>query len=89
MNKTELISAIAEKAQLTKADAKRALDALTSTIAEELKKDEKVAVLGFGTFSVSERAARTGVNPRKPSEKINIPARKVVKFKAGSDLELN
>ncbi len=88
MNKTELIAAMAEKAQLTKADAKRALDAFTSTIAEELQKNEKVTVLGFGTFSVTERAARTGVNPRKPAEKINIPARKVAKFKAGADLEL-
>ena len=88
MNKTELIAAIAEKAQLTKADSKRALDAFTTTVGEELKKDGKVTVLGFGTFSVTKRAARTGVNPRKPTEKIKIAARKVVKFKAGTELEM-
>lgn len=88
MNKTELIAAMAEKAQLTKADAKRALDAFTGTISEELMKGEKVTILGFGTYSVSERAARKGINPstKKP---IDIPARKAVKFKAGAELKLD
>ncbi len=85
MNKTELVNAIAEKAGLTKVDAKNALDATLTSIADALKNDEKVALVGFGTFSVTEKAARTGINPRT-KEKIEIPARKVVKFKAGADL---
>lgn len=85
MNKTELVNAIAEKANLTKVDAKNALDATLATIADALNNDDKVALVGFGTFSISEKAARTGINPRT-KEKIDIPARKVVKFKAGADL---
>lgn len=85
MNKTELVNAIAEKAGLTKVDAKNALDATLTSIADTLKNDDKVALVGFGTFSVTEKAARTGINPRT-KEKIEIPARKVVKFKAGADL---
>lgn len=85
MNKTDLVNAIAEKAQLTKIDAKNALDATLASIAEALSKDEKVALVGFGTFSVVEKAARTGINPRT-KEKIEIAARKVVKFKPGADL---
>ena len=85
MNKTELVNAIAEKAGLTKVDAKNALDATLTAIADALKNDDKVALVGFGTFSVPEKAARTGINPRT-KEKIEIPARKVVKFKAGADL---
>lgn len=85
MNKTELVNAIAEKAGLTKVDAKNALDATLMAIADALKNDDKVALVGFGTFSVTEKAARTGINPRT-KEKIEIPARKVVKFKAGADL---
>jgi len=85
MNKTELVNAIAEKACLTKVDAKNALDATLAAITEALNNEEKVALIGFGTFSVTEKAARTGINPRT-KEKISIPARKVVKFKAGSDL---
>ena len=85
MNKTELVNAIAEKAGLTKVDAKNALDATLTSIADALKNDDKVALVGFGTFSVTEKAARTGINPRT-KEKIEIPARKVVKFKAGADL---
>ena len=84
MNKTELVNAIAEKAGLTKVDAKNALDATLTSIADALKNDDKVALVGFGTFSVTEKAARTGINPRT-KEKIEIPARKVVKFKAGAD----
>ena len=85
MNKTELVNAIAEKAGLTKVDAKNALDATLTSIADALKNDDKVALVGFGTFSVTEKAARTGINPRT-KEKIEIPARKVVKFNAGADL---
>lgn len=85
MNKPELVNAIAEKAGLTKVDAKNALDATLTSIADALKNDDKVALVGFGTFSVTEKAARTGINPRT-KEKIEIPARKVVKFKAGADL---
>ena len=87
MNKTELINAVAEKAGLTKVQAKAAMDATLNTIAEELLKGEKVAIIGFGTFAVAEKAARTGINPRS-KEKIEIPARKVVKFKPGAELEI-
>lgn len=85
MNKTELVNAIAEKANLTKVDAKNALDACIASIAEALEKDDKVALLGFGTFAVTEKGARTGINPRT-KETINIPARKVIKFKPGAEL---
>lgn len=85
MNKTELVNAIAEKANLSKADAANALKAALETIAEALEKDDKVALIGFGTFSVAEKAARTGFNPRTKAA-IEIPARKTVKFKAGADL---
>ena len=64
MNKAQLIDAIAEKAGLTKADSKKALEAFVATIGESLKKDEKVALVGFGSFSVSERSARAGRNPQ-------------------------
>lgn len=85
MNKTELVNAIAEKANLTKVDAKNALDACLSSIAGALEKEDKVALLGFGTFAVAEKGARTGINPRT-KETIEIPARKVIKFKAGAEL---
>lgn len=87
MNKTELINAVAGKAGLTKAQAKAALDATLNTITEEILKDGKVALIGFGTFSVVEKPARTGINPQN-KQKIEIPAHKVVKFKAGADLNL-
>lgn len=86
MNKTELINAIAEKANLTKVDAKNALDAAIAAIGEALAENDKVALLGFGTFSVAEKSARTGINPRT-KQKIEIAARKAVKFKAGAELE--
>lgn len=86
MNKTELINAIAEKANLTKVDAKNALDATIAAIGEALAENEKVALLGFGTFSVAEKSARTGINPRT-KQKIEIAARKAVKFKAGAELD--
>ena len=85
MNKTNLVNAIAEKANLTKVDAKNALDACLEAIAGALENNDKVALIGFGTFSVSEKAARTGINPRT-KETINIPARKVVKFKPGAEI---
>ncbi|WP_289269593.1 HU family DNA-binding protein [Paramuribaculum intestinale] len=88
MNKTELINAVAEKANLSKAQAKAALDATLNTISEALLKEDKVALIGFGTFSVAEKPAHTGINPRT-KEKIEIPARKAVKFKAGADLSLS
>lgn len=88
MNKTELINAVAEKANLSKAQAKAALDATLNTISEALLKEDRVALIGFGTFSVAEKPARTGINPRT-KEKIEIPARKAVKFKAGADLSLS
>lgn len=85
MNKTELVNAIAEQAKLSKVDAKAALDAALDTIANALAKGDKVALLGFGTFSLTEKGERTGINPRT-KETINIAARKVVKFKAGCEL---
>ena len=85
MNKTELIDKIALKAGLTKADSKKALDATLEAIKEALVANDKVALIGFGTFSVSVRAAREGINPRK-NEKIQIPEKKVAKFKAGAGL---
>ena len=84
MNKTELINAIAENAGLNKADAKKALDATISAISEALKKGDKIALVGFGTFSVNERPARTGINRTK--EQITIAAKKIAKFKAGAEL---
>jgi DNA-binding protein HU-beta len=85
MNKSELVSAVAQKSELTKVDAKKALDAVLEAIGEELKNDGKVVLVGFGTFSVTERSARKGINPRTKAP-IDIPAKKVVKFKAGSEL---
>lgn len=86
MNKTDLTNAIAAQAGLTKADAKKALDATLNAISAALKGGDKVALVGFGTFSVAERPARTGVNPlnKKP---ITIPAKKVAKFKSGKELD--
>ncbi|MBR5652718.1 MAG: HU family DNA-binding protein [Prevotella sp.] len=87
MNKTELIEKIAAGAGLTKVDAKKALDATLKAIKEAVVAGDKVALIGFGTFSVAERPAREGINPRT-KEKIKIDAKKVVKFKAGADLAL-
>jgi DNA-binding protein HU-beta len=85
MNKAQLIDAIASEANLTKADAKRALDAFVKTTTGALKKGDRVALVGFGSFSVSKRNARTGRNPQT-GKPITIAAKKVVKFKAGADL---
>ena len=86
MNKSELISAMAAEAQMSKADAKKALDAFISSVTNAMKAGDKVALVGFGTFSVSERAAREGRNP-KSGEVMNIPASKTPKFKAGKALK--
>ncbi|CDC23730.1 putative uncharacterized protein [[Clostridium] nexile CAG:348] len=86
MNKTEFISAIAEKAELSKKDAEKALKAFTDVVEEELKKGEKIQLVGFGTFEVSERAAREGRNPRT-GETMKIEACKAPKFKAGKALK--
>ena len=82
MNKTEFINAVAEKSGLSKVDAKKAVEAFVETVSSELKEGGKVALLGFGSFSVAEKSARKGVNP-KTKQPIEIPARKSVKFKAG------
>jgi DNA-binding protein HU-beta len=86
MNKTELVSSIAEKSGLSKADAKKAFDATVEAIAGALKAGDKVALVGFGTFSVSERPERQGINPAT-KETITIAAKKIAKFKAGADLD--
>lgn len=85
MNKAELIDAIAADAGISKADAKRALDCTIESISKSLKKGDRVALVGFGSFSVSKRAARKGRNPQTGKE-IKIAAKKVVKFKAGAEL---
>jgi DNA-binding protein HU-beta len=85
MNKAQLVEAMASEAKITKADAKKALDAFISSTSKALKKSERVALVGFGSFSVAKRAARKGRNPQTGKE-IKIAAKKVVKFKAGSDL---
>jgi DNA-binding protein HU-beta len=85
MNKAELIDAIAENANLTKVDSKKALDAFIKAVSTALNKGDKVALIGFGSFSVSKRSARTGRNPRTGAA-IKIAAKKVVRFKAGSEL---
>ncbi|OYT10357.1 MAG: DNA-binding protein [Bacteroidetes bacterium 4572_112] len=87
MNKTQLIDAMAEKSGLNKADSKKALEAFIGATTGALQGGDRVALVGFGSFSVNERAARTGRNP-KTGAAIQIPAKKVVKFKAGSDLAL-
>lgn len=86
MNKTELVAAIAEKTDLSKKDAEKALKAFTDVVAEELAKGEKIQLVGFGTFEVSERAAREGRNPRS-GETMTIPASKAPKFKVGKALK--
>ncbi len=85
MNKAQLIDAIAGDSGLTKADAKKALDSFINVTGGALKGGDRVALVGFGSFGVTERSARTGRNPQTGAE-IQIPAKKVVKFKAGSEL---
>ena len=86
MNKTELVAAMAEQTNLSKKDAEAALKAFTDIVADELKKGEKVQLVGFGTFEVSERAAREGRNPQT-GETMEIKASKTPKFKAGKALK--
>lgn len=86
MTKADLVNSIAEKAGLTKAEAEKALKAFTDAVTEALKAGEKVSLVGFGTYSVGDRAARTGQNPQTGA-KIEIPAAKVPKFKAGKVLK--
>ena len=86
MNKTELIAAIAEKTELSRKDAEKALKAFTEVVEEELKKGEKIQMVGFGTFEVSERAAREGRNPQTGAS-MTIAASKAPKFKAGKALK--
>lgn len=86
MNKAELVAAMATKTGFSKKDAEKALKAFTETVAEELKKGEKIQLVGFGTFEVSERAARTGRNPQTGKE-MKIAASKAPKFKAGKQLK--
>ena len=86
MNKTELIAAMAANAELSKKDAEKALKAFIDVVTDELKKGEKVQLVGFGTFEVSERPAREGINPQS-KEKITITASKNPKFKAGKALK--
>ena len=86
MNRTELVAAMAEKTQLSKKDAEAALKAFVDVVSEEMKKGEKVQLVGFGTFEVSERAAREGRNPQT-GETMTIAAAKTTKFKAGKALK--
>jgi len=86
VNKSELIDAVAEGADISKAAAARAVDAMMGAVSDSLKKGDQVNLIGFGTFLIRERAARTGRNPRT-GETINIPASKVPSFKAGKALK--
>ncbi len=85
MNKSELVDAMASEAKITKADASRALEAFMNATTKSLKKGDRVALVGFGTFSVAKRAARNGRNPQT-GKPIKIAAKKVAKFKAGAEL---
>lgn len=87
MNKTEFVASLAEKAGLSKADALKAVNAFADVVLEQAKAGEKISLVGFGTFSVTERAARTGINPQT-KKKIEIPASKAIKFKPGAALAL-
>ena len=86
MNKTELVAAVAEQADISKKDAEKVLKAFVDVVTEEMKKGDKIQLVGFGTFEVAERAARTGRNPQT-KETIEIPASKAPKFKAGKALK--
>ena len=85
MNKTQLVDAIAKKASITKVDAKKALDAFINVTGEALKAGDKIALIGFGSFTVAKKPGRTGRNPRTGAS-IKIAAKNVVKFKAGAEL---
>ena len=85
MNKTELINAIAQESGLTKVDAKKALEATVKSVTDALAAGDRISLVGFGTFSVTERSARPGINPAT-KQPIQIAAKKIAKFKAGSEL---
>lgn len=87
MSKQDLVAAIADAASITKRAATDALQAITSTVTKELKRGNNVTITGFGTFRISKRSARMGVNPRNPTQRISIPAMKVPSFKAGKTLK--
>jgi DNA-binding protein HU-beta len=87
VTKQEFVAEVARRSQLTARDAGKAVDAFLDTITDTLKGGGDVAFTGFGKFSTAQRAARTGVNPRNPSEKVHIPAARVPKFSAGSGLK--
>ena len=87
MSKQDIINTIADAAGIPKRSAAASLEALCSLVTKELKKGNSVTITGFGTFKVSNRAARTGVNPRNPTQRISIPAMKVPSFKAGKTLK--
>ncbi|MFH1030539.1 MAG: HU family DNA-binding protein [bacterium] len=87
MNKAELITIIADKVGVSKRESEDMLETLIGTVTSELKKGGEVTLTGFGSFSAKKRAARTGVNPQNPSQKIQIPAITVPKFKAGKALK--
>ena len=87
MTKQEFIDRVAEKSDLSKRDAGKAVDAFRESVTETLKGGDSVTFTGFGKFSTSQRAAREGVNPRNPSQKVHIPAARVPKFSAGSALK--
>jgi DNA-binding protein HU-beta len=87
VNKSEFVSKVAEEAEMSAADADRAVKAVLAVITDALRSGEDVAFAGFGKFSVSERAARTGVNPQDPTKKVQIPARTVPRFSAGAVLK--
>lgn len=87
MNKASLIEAIAAKTSVSKKDVESVVEALEQTVIDTLKQDSEVTLAGFGTFSARQRSARMGVNPQNPTEKIQIPAVRVPKFKAGKNLK--
>lgn len=87
MNKSELVAKVAQTAGLTKKDAEAAVNAFTATVSATLKKGDKVQLIGFGTFETRKRKAREGRNPRKPDQKIKIPASTAPVFKAGKALK--
>ena len=87
MNKAELIEAISQKVGISKKEAEESIDCLTQTIIEKIKAGDEVTITGFGAFSARTRKGRTGVNPRNPSQKIEIPSVNVPKFKAGKNLK--
>jgi DNA-binding protein HU-beta len=87
VNKTEFVSKVAKRGEMSGAEAGKAVQAVLDEISEALQKGEDVAFAGFGKFSVSDRAARTGVNPQDPSKKVQIPARRVPRFTPGAVLK--